>query len=193
MNGHTISASGSQPKLELEADEFSGFVLRKMGASLGESQAAMKVLASINASRTHPGKYDRLTSIETGWNKADAQIRGKDVAQSKPVARNQSVANNHPTYPTQKTTSQTAIADRYIIGKVVFHADPYAEYYVTTRYNVVKVKGSQMMIIGKLANTKSRQYPYLIYDEASTQLFVDYNGNILTKQGRQVGKLTAKG
>ncbi len=34
LNGHTLLGSGSQPRLELEADEFSGFVLQKMGASL---------------------------------------------------------------------------------------------------------------------------------------------------------------
>src|SRR5215213_8487184 len=44
LNGHTITAAGSQPALELEADEFSGFVLRKMGATLQQAQAAMKAL-----------------------------------------------------------------------------------------------------------------------------------------------------
>jgi hypothetical protein len=34
LNGHTITNEGSAPSLELEADEFSGYVLRKMGASL---------------------------------------------------------------------------------------------------------------------------------------------------------------
>src|SRR5829696_6422189 len=52
LNGHTVSARGSQPELELEADEFSGYVLRKMGATLAQSQAAMKTLATVNASRT---------------------------------------------------------------------------------------------------------------------------------------------
>ena len=30
LNGHTIRRSGSKPKLELEADEFAGFVLNKL-------------------------------------------------------------------------------------------------------------------------------------------------------------------
>jgi len=41
LNGHTLRAGGSQPADELEADEFSGFVLRKLGASLAQAQAAM--------------------------------------------------------------------------------------------------------------------------------------------------------
>src|SRR5213592_2970096 len=32
LNGHTLMNTGSQPALEIEADEFSGFVLKKMGA-----------------------------------------------------------------------------------------------------------------------------------------------------------------
>src|SRR5687768_11189029 len=34
LNGHTIRKGGSTPRLELEADEFAGFVLYKLGASL---------------------------------------------------------------------------------------------------------------------------------------------------------------
>src|SRR5688572_22598823 len=36
LSGHTLDGNGSLPSIELEADEFSGFVLRKMGASLEE-------------------------------------------------------------------------------------------------------------------------------------------------------------
>jgi hypothetical protein len=153
----------------------------------------MKVLASINASSTHPGKYDRLASIETGWEKADAQITGKTIAKAKPVTKQEQPAvSNDQNYPARTASTQVPISDRNIIGQVRFNADPYSNYYVTTRYNVVKVKNNQLYVIGKLANTNNSSYPYLIYDEANTQLFVDVYGNILTKQGRSVGKLTAK-
>src|SRR4029079_16234623 len=33
LNGHTILKTGSTPELELEADQFAGFVLHKLGAS----------------------------------------------------------------------------------------------------------------------------------------------------------------
>src|SRR5205823_4509479 len=46
LNGHTLSDQGSRPDLELEADEFSGFVLRKMGATLHEAQFAMEIAAN---------------------------------------------------------------------------------------------------------------------------------------------------
>jgi hypothetical protein len=45
LNGHTLRGGGSQPADELEADEFSGFVLRKLGASLAQAQAALIAVA----------------------------------------------------------------------------------------------------------------------------------------------------
>ena len=70
LNGHTIKRSGSKPALELEADEFAGFVLRKMGASLEQSQEVMKYIARTEASKTHPARASRMIAIENGWNKA---------------------------------------------------------------------------------------------------------------------------
>lgn len=70
LNGHTIKRSGSKPHLELEADEFAGFVLYKLGASLEQSQKVMIYIAKKKASKTHPARDSRMLAIETGWNKA---------------------------------------------------------------------------------------------------------------------------
>jgi hypothetical protein len=70
LNGHTIRKSGSNPRVELEADEFAGFVLHQLGATLLESQAVMKFIAGSQASKTHPARHDREQAIKTGWGKA---------------------------------------------------------------------------------------------------------------------------
>jgi len=70
LNGHTLTQTGSQPKLELESDFFSGFVLQRMGAKIGDAKAAMERLGSPIASSTHPAKHDRLAAIGAGWAKA---------------------------------------------------------------------------------------------------------------------------
>lgn len=70
VQGHTIKAGGSQPKLELEADKWSGFVLYKLGAKLQESQTAMEKYASTTGSSTHPARSDRLQAIAVGWSNA---------------------------------------------------------------------------------------------------------------------------
>ena len=70
LNGHTMHKGGSTPALELEADEFAGFILYKLGATLKQSQNVMYYIAKEKASRTHPSKNSRLSAIEKGWNKA---------------------------------------------------------------------------------------------------------------------------
>lgn len=190
LNGHTVSGSGSKPATELEADAFSGFVLRKMGASLEQSQSAMQTLASERASRTHPAKYDRLTAIAQGWNHADDQLTGRqtvrksrDVAQPKtkvPVVSNRDVASNN---------SRTTLDSRYILGDVYFSADPENKYHVTTNYSLVKVKNGVLNVLGKLTRLNSTRFPYMIYDSQNTQLLVDASGNIITPTGKQVGLL----
>jgi hypothetical protein len=70
LNGHTIRRSGSEPSIELEADEFAGYVLRKMGASLKEAQEVMYLIANNEGSRTHPARFDRMLAIQHGWTRA---------------------------------------------------------------------------------------------------------------------------
>jgi hypothetical protein len=67
---HVISASGSTPAKEIEADYFSGYVMAKMGSTLNEAVAAMQLIASERGSSTHPAKANRLTAITQGWNYA---------------------------------------------------------------------------------------------------------------------------
>ena len=83
LNGHTILKTGSKPELELEADQFAGFVLHKLGASLEQAQEVMKYIAKTEASKTHPGRSSRMAAIQTGWNKAasaDEMVAGVNSA-----------------------------------------------------------------------------------------------------------------
>ena len=82
LNGHTLDNEGSRPTTELEADEFSGFALFKMGASLEEAQAAMKTLNNTEGSLTHPPKTARLEAIAVGWNNARLKSETKSEVSS---------------------------------------------------------------------------------------------------------------
>jgi len=79
IDGHTEAGLRSCPAIELEADQFAGFVLCKMGATLQQSQLAMYYISNMASSKTHPGRLDRLAAIEKGWNKAQMQ---KELASS---------------------------------------------------------------------------------------------------------------
>ena len=75
INGHTLGLNLSlkdNRKQELEADEFSGFVLGKLGSSLDEASLAISSLSSNedDSYSTHPSKSKRLIAIKNGYNKA---------------------------------------------------------------------------------------------------------------------------
>lgn len=82
LNGHTIKRKGSSPPLELEADEFAGFILHQLGATLEQSQEVMSYVAKDQASSTHPGRNARLLAIEKGWNKGVIAAKSKEPASS---------------------------------------------------------------------------------------------------------------
>ncbi|WP_435357600.1 hypothetical protein [Emticicia sp. SJ17W-69] len=70
LQGHTIIEGGSDPAKELEADEFSGFVMYQMGATLKEAQAAIYKLTSDYDGGTHPARPKRLAAIKKGYDNA---------------------------------------------------------------------------------------------------------------------------
>lgn len=74
LGGHTLDDDDSKPVTELEADRFSGFVLARLGATLDEAQAAMRLMGSRRGTRSHPGRDARLAAIRQGWEQADAPL-----------------------------------------------------------------------------------------------------------------------
>lgn len=72
LQGHTLKPGGSRPDIELQADEYSGFILAKLGADLKNTQKAMKTFGSDSSSGTHPATSQRLAAIKDGWEKGNA-------------------------------------------------------------------------------------------------------------------------
>jgi hypothetical protein len=67
LSGHTLGSTSSSYKQELEADEFSGFVMYKMGATLIQAKSAINKFCDDVGSKTHPPKKLRLSAVEKGW------------------------------------------------------------------------------------------------------------------------------
>lgn len=86
INGHTVDvlASNNQNKpslatqrqQELESDEFAGFVLGRLGASLSEASSTINSLAnnSDDSYSTHPSKTKRLAAVKKGWNESGGYV-----------------------------------------------------------------------------------------------------------------------
>ncbi|MEJ8757078.1 membrane-binding protein [Pontibacter sp. H259] len=187
LNGHTLSRTGSNPGDELEADEFSGFVLRKMGASLAEAQAAINLLSEEHTSATHPGRNYRLASISKGWKNADSQLMAS--AQSPRPA--QTEVATRPTPERQQPQVQRASLDsRFVLSRVHFSGAPNEQFYLTNRLQLVHVTSKGLRVIGKLTKTNNPNYPFYLESDQLQPLFVTEKGAVVNQRGQRVGYLS---
>lgn len=62
---------------ELEADRFSGSVLRMLGARLDQAQSGIESIEKEAESATHPAKAARREAVATGWKKRDEFLRAR--------------------------------------------------------------------------------------------------------------------
>jgi hypothetical protein len=206
LNGHTLLNTGSQPPLELESDEFSGFVLKKMGASLSQAQAAMKIAAQYKQSHTHPAQADRLVAIAKGWNKGAAlpndmakyNLPEPKVSRDQPIAASPRAGSGNRTMPatgirTGAANRPVAINSNAILARVDFPSDRSGSYFITTRYNVVKVQNNEVYLLGKMLRTNSAEYPYVLRNVASKDLFVHQSGKIFTARKELAGVVKMNG
>lgn len=64
LQGHTLKPGGSRPPIELEADEWSGWALGKLGASLRQAKSIWSNNPNAPGSSTHPAARDRLAMVD---------------------------------------------------------------------------------------------------------------------------------
>ena len=193
LNGHTLSRSGSNPEDELEADEFSGFVLRKMGAGLADAQAAINLLSEERSSHTHPGRGYRLASISKGWNNADNQIIAS--VNSKPSNKPVAVRKSTPTVasaPARQTSSRVVLTQQDILRQVTFRMVPNETFYVTKNFNLIHVSDNgKVEMVGKMKQTNSRHYPFVLQSSYFDTMFIGNDGSLVSQEGERVGYLSS--
>lgn len=209
--GHTMDGRGSQHPKELASDEFSGLVLRRMGATLQQAQLAMSLISSPYGSASHPGKDDRLAAIAKGWGATNVRSNEqRDVAIGYPQNDRPETPSRYPSqggsnypssrgsYPGTRTMPQQQRRvitypqrqpAQSIVYRVQFKGNNRNQYYITSQNKVVVVNGQRVQTVAKIAYTNQSNYPYVIYDDR-LQLYVDRRGNILMNNGQKVGMIT---
>jgi hypothetical protein len=212
LNGHTLRGGGSQPADELEADEFSGFVLRKLGASLAQAQSAMATVADDGGSASHPGQAPRLVAIGQGWQRANNQIAASIratapsaapavVSAAVPRQPARETYDNQPArelpavQPTGNAREMVAISQANgdavrLVGQLTFRANPSQRYYLTNALKVVRVDDEDNAeVVGRITRTSSETFPFVLTDTQQHRLFITPRGDVYDKEGQRVAKL----
>ena len=197
LNGHTLKPGGSNPTDELEADEFSGFVLRKMGASLAEAQAGMAVVSDEEASPTHPGRSTRLKAINDGWQRASQQIAASNRATAPSAAP--AIVSNTPAVLPGRTSSgagapvvMASNGQMSLVGKITFRNKPNQPFYLTNRLNVIRLDHEEhtAQVVGRITRSNNEDFPFILVDEQNRRLLIDAAGAVYDSNGRQVAMVS---
>ena len=168
-------------------------MLRKLGASLAQAQAAMASVADEGSSATHPGRAPRLTAIGQGWQRAESQIAASRQALA-PSAAPALLADAAPTDDTQQALAAlhpSASPQRVkLVGQLTFRDQPEQRFYLTSALKVVRVDADNLAEeVGHLTHTSSRTFPYVLTDDKKHNLFVTPGGDVYDKEGQRVAKL----
>ena len=202
LNGHTLSNKGSRPRMELEADEFSGFVLRKLGATLEEAQIAMNLLASPYGSASHPARGARLDAIQRGWESADDMIDdysgssgGEQVSTNEPTRQNEEHTSQNSTERVEEPETNNAPRPAvrhpsYAKYVIKLNPNPDRYYYLTHGNDFVTVSKGRPYPIGRLErNYKDENYPNVIRVDRGEDLFISKEGKLFTSNGKAMGQV----
>lgn len=74
LASHTTNQKKATPVEESEADEWSGWAMFRLGATLAQAQTAASSM-DVAGSDTHPARSVRMESVARGWRSASAHTR----------------------------------------------------------------------------------------------------------------------
>jgi len=100
LNAHNFGETNPRARkmLELEADQFSGSVLRMLGATIDEAQAGLNTFDLQGETNTHPPTTARKEAVSNGWKKRDEWLRDRGMKVERKVSN---TAVLPPTTPKQ--------------------------------------------------------------------------------------------
>lgn len=171
LSGHTLITKKRDPKEELEADHFSGFILYKMGASLEEAQACILLVNLNSSSVTHPPREERLNAITTGWldaNKLEEAAYHSDTTSA--VASSKSLS---------KTDSVSSKKKPFVYKCILFGDKNY--YFVDDKNQILSINYyGEPYVVGYKATSKDPGFDWE-FSFQNSSYGVDYKGKIWNK------------
>jgi hypothetical protein len=184
LNGHTLLGKGNDnPALELEADEFSGFILRQMGASLEDAQKATRLMSSVRESASHPGRKARLTAIEKGYLSANERILAYANQAKVHIA-----ASIQPKEETEKDPAVYALPQERIFKEVHLRMIPGRTFYLTHQLKLVALTEKGPAVLGNLSKNKNKLM-LNIYDKKGgiRSFYVSGKGMLVDEANKVIG------
>lgn len=169
LAGHTLRQSTNPWRDELEADEFSGFVLARLGATLAETTSAGARILPEQATPTHPSRKDRIAAIVHGWQNAQAMVaaemtQAQHNRSMRPMAQKRYVE-----------TVPDGASDLAMVARIILYDDP-NDFYITRGGRIESFDG-QRRPVGKKAVSLSSAFAWT-FEAGTGSLQVDFAGRV---------------
>lgn len=171
LAGHTLRQPAEPWRDELEADEFSGFVLARMNATLAETTSAATRIVPEQATPTHPGRKDRVAAIVHGWQNAEALVSA-EVSQ----ARHGSGLVPVRQMRYDPAGEDNGVSDLALAARIILYDDP-NDYYITKSGRIDAYNGTRRPV-GRKTPPSSADYAWTFQTDR-TRFDVDFAGHVL--------------
>lgn len=173
LAGHTLRQTSEPWRDELEADEFSGFVLARLGATLAETTSAAARILPEQATPTHPGRKDRIAAIVHGWQNAEALVSA-ELSQAR---------HSRGLVPMKQTRFDPdgegeESSDLAIVSRIILYDDP-SDYYITRSGRIDSYDGTRRPA-GHKALPRSADFAWTFQADAM-RFDVDYSGRVFMR------------
>lgn len=174
LAGHTLRPAAQPWRDELEADQFSGFVLARLGATEVETLSAASNILPEQATPTHPGRKDRIAAILHGWQNAEAMLNA-EVDQAR---------HGRGLVPMQQDRyapdgDAARASDLDLVARLILFADP-NDYYIARSGRVDSYDGVERRPVGRKSLPNSPNYAWALATNAA-RLDVDYGGHVFIR------------
>ena len=173
LAGHTLRQTAEPWRDELEADEFSGFVLARLGATLAETTSAAARILPEQATPTHPGRKDRVAAILHGWQNAEAMVS----AEMTQASHNRGLVPMHQDR-FDPDGDDSAASDLVLAARIILYDDP-NDYYITKSGRIDSYDGTRHPV-GRKSLPSSADFAWTFKSE-SARLDVDYSGRVFIR------------
>ena len=131
--------------MELEADEYSGFVMFKLGASLSQAQQAVRLISpnKDDSYSTHPSRDKRLAAIKRGYNKAKSKSSNSSANMRTKGKITKRTTNTKARINNIKTEDKNKVMKRY--AKFIEDSRFYRDLPVSISYQIKEETGIQAL------------------------------------------------
>ena len=170
LAGHTLRQSSEPWRDELEADEFSGFVLARLSATQAEATSAAARILPEQSTPTHPGRTDRIAAIVHGWQNAKAIVEEELNNYQKKRGLTPMRQSAYSDYTYDEKSSDSTVSAR-----IILYSDP-NDYYITKSGRIDAYDGTRRLIARKSVPS-SAQYAWSFHSDG-LRLNVDFDGRI---------------